>query len=175
MTLNIIIIVLLIAVYLRGRRQGLLRLLLRFLTYLVSWAVAYVLSRPLGTLIAGLFPAVNSKGGFLDDAAHLTDVNSFFYNGLAFTIIFLVVAGFGAWIIRRFGWIQHVPLLGRVNGVAGGIFTAILAYLLIGWALMILQYWPGQWMQAQMTSSGLARWIINKTPLLAQTIISWIG
>ena len=175
MSLSIIIIILLLAGFAAGHRQGLVKMLLRIVTFAAAWICARLAARPLGALIAGVLPSIGHSGGYLTNPAHLTDTTSFFYNGIAFTIAFAIVSTLGWWFIRRMGWVRRVPVLGTINAIAGGVVTLVLVYLLIGWCLMILQYWPGRWIQLQMAQSGLARAIINETPYLSQTIISWIG
>ena len=59
------------------------------------------------------------------------------------------------------------------NGIAVlGILSLIIGYVVIYVALVILQLWPAGWWQMQLANSGLAQFMINQTPALAQLVIN---
>ena len=66
-----------------------------------------------------------------------------------------------------------MPVLGTLNGWAGGLLDVLLGYLIIFMVLIIFQMWAAVWWQDQLANSGLAQWIILKTPILAENALHW--
>ena len=159
MILTVIILAILIAAGLRGYRQGFVALMLSLVIYFVAWLLASW--------------GANGFGSFLTSNLTLA-TNQLFYHGIAFFILFLIVNALGRWLIRRFHWVNRIPLIGWVNQWAGGIVNLVIAYLIIFILLVIFQVLPIEGWQNQLTASGLAQWIIHQTPFLTQWFFNWI-
>lgn len=90
-------------------------------------------------------------------------------------IIFYGVTWFSRWLLRRLRFLKKVPVVGTVNGWAGGILDVICGYLIIFMFLMIFQMWPNAWWQDQLAQSGLAQWMITETPIVTTAAIHWFS
>ena len=78
-------------------------------------------------------------------------------------------------VVKKSSFFKKVPVVGTVNRWAGGCLDLLIGYLIIFMILMVFQLWPGQWWQDQLANSGLAQWIILKTPILAENAIHWFA
>ncbi len=146
-------------------------------TYLLGWVVARLGAKSLGLVLSNILPSIGeheaSATGSTFSSMLSISSNQFFYNGIAFFIIFYGITFFSRWLLKRVSFLKRVPVLGTVNGWAGGILDVVVGYLIIFMVLMVFQLWPGSWWQEQLANSGLAQWIILKTPGLAESAIHW--
>lgn len=172
MILTTLIILILIGCFLHGHRRGLLTMILMLGTYLVSWLVARSGAQIIGSWLKSFLPDIGTQATF---SAHLlSDINNslFFYNGLAFMLIFTIVSILCHWVIRRLNWIKRLPVIGTVDQVAGGLLSFLIGYAIIYLVLIVMQLWPAGWWQMQIANSELARLIINQTPGMAHLVIN---
>lgn len=179
MILTTVILVILLGCWLNGRKRGVIAIVISTATYFLGWLLARVGSRPLGLFLSSILPSIGSQPATLD-GSHLsnaitTSSNQFLYNGIAFMIIFYGVTWFSRWLLRRLRFLKKVPVVGTVNGWAGGILDVICGYLIIFMFLMIFQMWPNAWWQDQLAQSGLAQWMITETPIVTTAAIHWFS
>ncbi|MBD5806422.1 CvpA family protein [Lactobacillus sp. 0.1XD8-4] len=171
MILTTFIILILIGCFVNGHRRGLLTMVLMLGTYIIAWLVARQGTQLVGSWLKSLLPSIGDEATF--SANLLADVNSnlFFYNGIAFMIIFTIVSILCHWGIRQLNWIKKIPVIGTVDKLAGGVISFLIGYLIIFVVLIVMQLWPAGWWQMQMATSELAQLIINQTPGLAHLMI----
>lgn len=171
MILTTLIILILMGCFINGRRRGLLMMILMLGTYVVSWLVAKEGTQLVGGWLKTFLPPIGDEATF--SANLLNDVNNnlFFYNGIAFMIIFTVVSIICHWGIRQLNWIRRLPIIGTVDQLIGGLISFLIGYAIIYVVLIVMQLWPGEWWQLQIANSGLARFIITATPGMAQLVI----
>lgn len=175
MILTVIILAILIAAGLRGYRQGFVALMLSLVIYFAAWLMASWGANGFGSFLMQIFPQIGSNNAQTTLTSNLTlATNQLFYHGIAFLILFLIVNALGRWLIRRFHWVNRIPLIGWANQWAGGIVNLVIAYLIIFILLVIFQVLPIEVWQNQLTASGLAQWIIHQTPFLTQWFFNWI-
>lgn len=174
MILTVGIIVILIISFSFGRHRGLLRMLFGLVSYVVAILIAKASSMIVGTKLAALFPIVKTTSQTGGSALTADNGNQFLYNGIAFIIIFIIVRLICRWVIRRFNLITKLPVIHQVNALLGGVMNVLLTYVTIFFLLTIFQVWPSDWWQTQMSTSGLATWIINSTPVLSQQVVYWL-
>lgn len=176
MVLTAVIVIILIGCWLHGRRRGLLGLVISFAGYLLAWGVARFGSRLLGPLLAGILPPLGQATPPAGASNLVVSAGStFFYNGLAFMGVFGLVTFLSRWLLRRVNWLNRLPMVGTVNGLAGGLVDLLFGYLIIFTFLLIFQLLPLPWWQNQLASSGLAQWIITQTPGLGHLVVSWLS
>lgn len=175
MVLTTIIILMLIGAFCYGHRRGILSIVLSALVYLVAWIGSSAFSRLIGTWLAGWLPATDSTTPLSgNQLAHL-DLNLFFYRGIAFIIGFIVIVIILRLLIRQLNWVKHIPILGSIDRIIGGLAALIICYLAILVVLMIIQLWPNGWWQMQLANSELARLMITETPIITSLLIQMIG
>lgn len=173
MILTIIIILILIGSFLRGRRRGLLRMVLNLISYVIAIGVARFGAVSFGNKLADWFPTVDTastSGTIVSEHSG----NQFLYNGLAFIILFVVVLLICHWIVRKLNLITKVPVIHQLNGAFGGLISLVISYVTIFLLLTVFQVWPSDWWQAQLTASNLATWIIDNTPGLSNQVVYWL-
>ena len=175
MILTVIILAILILSWIRGYRLGLVGLLLSVGVYLVAWFVASWGANGFGRVLISIFPQIGTDDAQTTLAANLTTAtNQLFYHGIAFLILFLMINALGRWLIRRFHWLNHIPVLGWVNQLSGGLVDVVIAYLIIFVLLVIFQVLPIEWWQSQLSASGMAQCMIHQTPLLTKWLFNWL-
>lgn len=172
MVLTTLIILILIGCFINGHRKGLLMMALYTGTYIVSWLIARSTAPRVGTLFSNFLPDVSQSAGYSSVILQAANNNTFFYNGVAFLVVFIVVAFLCHWGINKLRWIKRVPIIGTLDQLAGGLLSLVIGYVVIFVVLVVLQLWPAGWWQTQMASSGLAQLIINQTPGLAQMVLA---
>ena len=173
--LSIIIAVLLLAAVLRGRYLGFVRSLLSLGGRFVVYAVAVLMSHRLGSWIHETFLmtvqarwAANGVPEFVSDKA-----NEFLASGLAFGLIMIIGTFIVSSIERSLRFINHVPLLGTVNRLAGMLVYGLLVYVEIFFVLQLTQTWEIPWYHDAMIQSPIAQWILNQTPYFSDAIYQW--
>lgn len=88
-------------------------------------------STVVGDKLADLFPILKTStqnaGSTLNDG----NGNQFFYNGIAFIVIFIIVLFLCRWITRRFNLITKLPVIHQLNAILGGLINFGLTYITI--------------------------------------------
>lgn len=169
------IIIVLIISFSIGHRRGMVKMILGLVGYLLALMVAKTGSSIVGAKLAELFPVLPTAMQNTGSALNESNGNQFFYNGIAFIVIFLVVLFICRWLTRRFNLITKLPVIHQLNAMLGGLINFGLTYITIFFLLTIFQVWPSEWWQSQLTTSGLASWIINDTPVLSQQVVYWLA
>jgi hypothetical protein len=82
--------------------------------------------------LKSLLPSIGTPATFSESLLANVNSNLFFYNGIAFMIIFTIVSILCHWGIRQLNWIKRIPVVGTVDKIAGGlnlIFDWLFDYL----------------------------------------------
>lgn len=170
MILTVAIVIALILGFRHGYHRGLLRMLLSIVGYIVALMIARAATATIGATLANFFPILSDTG----NTTQISDVNAFFYRGIAFMLVFGLVLGVCRWLIRRLNILTKVPIIHQANAMAGGMISLALVYLTIFIILVVLQVWPGTGWQTQLNQSVVAQWIIDKTPIISQQFMTWL-
>ena len=141
MILTTFIILILMGCFINGHRRGLLTMTLMLGTYIVAWIVARQGAQLIGGWLKSLLPSIGTPATFSESLLANVNSNLFFYNGIAFMIIFTIVSILCHWGIRQLNWIKRIPVVGT------------------------------GWWQMQIANSELARFMINQTPGIAHLVI----
>lgn len=174
MILTTIILVILLGCWINGRQKGFMEIVIHAATYFIGWILARLGSSFLGTILSTILPSIsNHQNAATSMPGMVTNTNQFFYNGLAFMIIFYGVTFLSRWLLKRLRFLKKVPVIGTANRWLGGLLDVLVGYLIIFMILVILQVWPSAAWQNQLAQSGLAQWMISQTPLLAREAMNW--
>lgn len=174
MVLTTVIILILVGCFINGRRRGLLMMILYAATYLVSWLVAKMAAPLVGSWLANLLPNVTNGSSYSGQLLATVNLDHFFSNGVAFMLIFAIVAFLCHWLIRQLNWVRRLPIIGMLDKLAGGVLSLLIGYVILFVILVVMQLWPAEWWQMEIANSGLARFIIDQTPILAQLVLQTI-
>lgn len=175
MILSTAILIILVAGIVHGWHRGLLVVVVSLGIYLLSLVVSRATAPVVGGILAAGRPELSSPTSYTNALLAHTNATVFFYNGLAFTVIFVIVSFILHWAARQFNWLRRLPLLGSLNGLAGAVVAGTITYLMVYVLLLIFQLWPNGWWQYQFSQSEVAQWIVNNTPQLASLFVSWLG
>ncbi|MGP6139643.1 MULTISPECIES: CvpA family protein [unclassified Jeotgalibaca] len=171
----IILFILFIGIY-AGMRRGLILQVVHTVGYVISFFVAknyYLqLSEHLEMLIPYSQPGIGDEMIYYNTIEKL-NLDIAFYNALSFLLIIAV-----GWLVTRIiGYMLNslafIPVLKQVNTLGGGVLGFIMQYIGIFLSLTFLTFIPFDFIQNQLSGSGLANWIIQNTPFLSQTIYDW--
>ena len=171
MILTTFIILILMGCFINGHHRGLLTMTLMLGTYIVAWIVARQGAQLIGGWLKSLLPSIGTPATFSESLLANVNSNLFFYNGIAFMIIFTIVSILCHWGIRQLNWIKRIPVVGTVDKIEGGLISFLIGYLIIYVVLLIMQLFPAGWWQMQIANSELARFMINQTPGIAHLVI----
>lgn len=175
MVLSTAIVLVLCAAMVRGWHRGLLAVVVSLAIYLITLVVARIIAPVIGQLIAASQPSVNGRTTFAGSLLADANPTVFFYNGIAFSVIFVVISFLLHHLARQLSWLSRLPVLGTVNSFTGAAVAMIISYLMIYVLLLIFQLWSNGWWQYQFSQSEVARWIVNNTPQLASLLVNWLG
>lgn len=160
-----------------GFYSGAKRGLVLQIVYTVGYFIAYLVAKQnykelashLELYIPYPSPTEETKLLFFDQKL-LLDMDQAFYGAVAFLIIL-----FSGWLIVRFvGIFAHkltfIPVLKQTNGLAGGILSFLVLYVGIFLVLSTLAMLPVDGIQNQLKNSGLARFIVESTPIFTNQV-----
>ncbi|MBF8808420.1 MAG: CvpA family protein [Enterococcus lacertideformus] len=176
--LNLLILFILLIAFFSGARRGFSMQIVYTVGYILSFIAAQYFYKNLASHLELYipYPAVtaNSKMVFFDQLFSFR-LDEAFYAGVAFLLILFV----GSLITRFIGIFVHtltyIPILQQVDWLAGGVLSVIVAYVTIFLLLSLLTFVPVDIIQKQFSGNSLARFIVEKTPLLTDKIYNlWI-
>lgn len=167
---DLIIIILLFAGLVSGAKRGLIVQLIQMAGFLISIIVAYLYYKPLAEkLVLWIpYPSVD-ENTTLKFAVEQLDLSHTFYQLLAFALIFFVVKFAIQIFASLFDFLRHIPILGGLNRILGGLFGVIEAYLLIFIVLYVIALLPIDGIQKYVESSFLTTLILDYTPIISKT------
>lgn len=166
---DLIIIILIFAGLVSGARKGLVIQLIQMVGFIISCIVAYIYYKPLAEkLVLWIpYPSVD-QNTTLKFALEQLDLGQTFYQMLAFAIIFFVVKFAIQIVASLFDFLRHIPVLGGLNRILGGLLGVINAYLLIFIVLYVLALLPLESLQKYIDQSVLTKLILEYTPIISK-------
>lgn len=174
MILSAIMIIWMIGAALYGRHLGLMRTITVWGGRVLIWVIAALLSHRFGTFLSDTFFSDLQIKGTTALPSTLTDkALEFFSSGVAFALIMFVGSLTIRTINRSLTFINKVPLIGGLNRLLGMLVALVMVHVEIFLILNIVRIWPNTWLQTQLTSSPMAQYILNKTPVLSESIYTW--
>ena len=176
--LSLLIILFLLIAFFSGAKRGFALQVVYTVGYLLSFLVAQYFYKQLADHLELYipYPAVTptSKLVFFDQTISFS-LDQAFYAGIAFLLI--LMAG---WLITRFVGIfahsqTYLPVLKQVDWLAGGLLSVVVTFVMIFLLLSLLSFVPADFIQNQFKNSGLARYIVENTPILTNKIYDlWV-
>lgn len=171
--ISILILVVLAWTFYIGYSRGLILQAFYSASSILAMIVAAQFYRGLANTLSLWVPyssAIEGATTYFFPSSQLFQLDQVFYAGLAYLIIYNIVYS----IARFFGIFVHlVPrrIFDRLGGnIVAGILAAGVALFVIEMALMVLSTIPMSQIQEPLNSSGLARFIINNTPITSNIL-----
>lgn len=163
--LDIIIVILFIISILEGWKRGLLTSLVRLLSSILIFILAFSLKGPISLILIEHLPFISFGGIF----AGITSINIILYEGLAFLLCTVILSILFKIILKFTGVINKLLnatiILGLPNKLGGAIINFIRYYVIIFIIVFIISLIPRT--SEYVLESNLSRAILNKTPILS--------
>lgn len=176
--LTLFILLLLALGFYTGAKRGLVLQVLYSVGYLVSYFVARMYYKDLASHLELYVPypsaTPDSKLVFFNQEISL-DLDQAFYAAVAFLLLL-----FAGWLVIRFlaiflRGLTFIPVLKQVNWILGGLLSVIVVYVGLFLVLTMVSMIPTDLVQNQFRASGLARGIVENTPILSKQIYQlWV-
>ncbi|MCH4057343.1 MAG: CvpA family protein [Lactobacillaceae bacterium] len=164
MILSIIIIILLLNALFRGYHRGLVKELLFSVGTLLVFLIALFYDAQFGDFLLKL----TKRGDPTDPFA------SFVAQSIAFWIIMLIGHILVRWLARLSQSVTWLPVIKQANGIGGALIAVVMMYLGLFLALALLNIITPDWFVNQYTSSPVAQFIVERTPVVSQQVIDWL-
>lgn len=169
--IDLILLILLVFGIFVGLKRGFILQLLHLVGFIIAFIVAMryydVISPHLELWVPYPdLPEDASWAVFLGE----TSMESAFYNAIAFFIIFFAVRILLQIIASMLDFVAELPILRSLNKLLGGVFGFIEVYLILFLLLYIGALVPVEVVQSIIEQSGIATFIIEKTPYLSEEI-----
>jgi uncharacterized membrane protein required for colicin V production len=169
---TLLILFALVIGFLIGLRRGLILQLVHLLSFIIALVVARLFYKDLGPKLEMWvpFPSSADTGSTLGTVFNITDLDSAFYNAIAFFIIFIGVKIVLQLIGSMLDFLAQLPLLRQFNQLAGGAVGFVEMYLGVFIVLFIGALLPIESLQEHIQNSSLAKAIIMNTPFLSDWV-----
>lgn len=164
MILSIIIIALLLHAIFRGYHRGLVKELLFSVGTLLVFLVALFYDAQFGDFLLKL----TKRGDPTDPFA------AFVAQSIAFWLIMLIGHIIVRWLAHLSQSVTWLPVIKQANGLGGAIIAVLMMYLGIFLALSLLNIITPSWFVNQYTSSPVAQFMVERTPIVSQRVVDWL-
>lgn len=163
--LDIIIIILFIISFLEGWKRGLLTSLVKLVSSILIFILAFLLKGPISLIFIEHLPFISFGGIF----AGITSINIILYEGLAFLLCVLVLSIVFKILLKLTGVINKLLnatiILGLPNKLGGAIINLLRYYIIAFIIIFIVSLIPKT--SEYVLESNLSNAMLNKTPILS--------
>lgn len=171
--ITLILLVILVFGFFMGLKRGFILQLIHLVGFIVSFIVAKMYYQKLSANLSLWIPYPDLKA----DGAWAVFLNSMplenaFYNGIAFVAIFIVVKIVLQIIATMLDFVSRIPVLNMFNKFGGAILGFLEVYFIMFIVLFIGALIPIQFIQDKISTSRLAMFIVEKTPILSDLFTS---
>lgn len=167
--IDIIILFLLLMGTLVGLKRGFILQLIKLISFVVSILVASMFYQSLAPQLTWI-PAPNFSGGQAQLAFFSGNLETAYYNTIAFIILFILTKILLAIIGGLLTTIASIPVIKQVNKLLGGVLGFLETYLFVFILLFVAALLPVDALQAMMSKSILADVIVGNTPYLSSLV-----
>lgn len=154
--------------FLMGLRRGLILQALHLTGYIISFIIATIYYQKLAEKISLYIPYADlpADGAWAVFLANMP-LEEAFYNGISFVIIFIGAKIVLQIIATMLDFVARLPILKWINSLFGAILGFVEIYLIAFILLYVAALVPITKVQTIIEGSGLATFIIEKTPYLS--------
>ncbi|MUV39377.1 putative transmembrane protein YshB [Lentibacillus sp. JNUCC-1] len=169
--IDVLLFILLVFGFLMGLKRGLILQALHLTGFIIAFAVAVIYYDDLAEKLIVFIPYPDLP----EDATwavflQTLPLESAFYNAIAFAIIFFAVKILIQIIASMLDFVASLPILNSVNSLLGALLGFMEVYLILFVVLYILALVPMGNVQAWISDSSIAMFIIEHTPILSEKI-----
>ncbi|TXL62525.1 CvpA family protein [Cerasibacillus terrae] len=168
---NLIVILFLLFGFLMGLKRGLILQVFHLVGFIVAFIVAALSFKKLSSHLEMWIPFPGfSDQNVWSDVLNSAPVQDAFYNAIAFAIIFFITKIILQIIASMLDFVASFPILNSVNKLLGAFLGFVEVYLIVFIVLFILSLTPIDTIQNWLSTSTLAKVIIQSTPILSNKI-----
>lgn len=160
--IDIIILFLLLMGTLVGLKRGFILQFIKLISFVVSILVASMFYQSLAPQLTWI-PAPNFSGGQAQLAFFSGNLETAYYNTIAFIILFILTKILLAIIGGLLTTIASIPVIKQVNKLLGAVLGFLETYLFVFILLFVAALLPVDALQTMMSKSMLADVIVNST------------
>ncbi|MBR3207264.1 MAG: CvpA family protein [Bacillus sp. (in: Bacteria)] len=164
--IDIIILFLLLMGTLVGLKRGFILQFIKLISFVVSILVASMFYQSLAPQLTWI-PAPNFSGGQAQLAFFSGNLETAYYNTIAFIILFILTKILLAIIGGLLTTIASIPVIKQVNKLLGAVLGFLETYLFVFILLFVAALLPVDALQTMMSKSMLVDVIVNSTPYLS--------
>ena len=171
--ISLIILLLLIFGFFMGLKRGFILQLMHLTGFIIAFIVAAFYYKKLSVHLSLWIPYPDIGDSTIWAIFNSTmPLESAFYNGIAFILIFFVTKIVLQIIASMLDFLARMPVLRPINKLLGSILGFLEVYLILFVLLFVLALAPIGKVQAKLDGSFMAKLIIEKTPFLTNGIES---
>ncbi|AVM24948.1 CvpA family protein [Bacillus pumilus] len=167
--IDIIILFLLLMGTLVGLKRGFILQFIKLISFVVSILVASMFYQSLAPQLTWI-PAPDFSGGQAQLAFFSGNLETAYYNTIAFIILFILTKILLAIIGGLLTTIASIPVIKQVNKLLGGVLGFLETYLFVFILLFVAALLPVDALQTMMSKSILADVIVSNTPYLSSLV-----
>ncbi|WP_458109781.1 CvpA family protein [Bacillus zhangzhouensis] len=167
--IDIIILFLLLMGTLVGLKRGFILQFIKLISFVVSILVASMFYQSLAPQLTWI-PAPNFSGGQAQLAFFSGNLETAYYNTIAFIILFILTKILLAIIGGLLTTIASIPVIKQVNKLLGGVLGFLETYLFVFILLFVAALLPVDALQTMLSKSMLADVIVGNTPYLSSLV-----
>ena len=169
--LDLILVVLVVFCVINGKNKGFVRVVLELGSFIIAYMIAARLGPYVGTILDSMFN-ISDK---VKDSINIPFVDTTneiirFVNIVGYLVVFTVSRFVLSIIIVQTSILNHIPLLGSANKVAGAMTGFIKGYLFSLVIVWLLSFVAVDWAQNLVDSSFLAPALLNSFPSLYEKL-----
>ncbi|WP_226569002.1 CvpA family protein [Bacillus stratosphericus] len=167
--IDIIILFLLLMGTLVGLKRGFILQTIKLISFVVSILVASMFYQSLAPQLTWI-PAPDFSGGQAQLAFFSGNLETAYYNTIAFIILFILTKILLAIIGGLLTTIASIPVIKQLNKLLGGVLGFLETYLFVFILLFVAALLPVDALQTMISKSMLADVIVGNTPYLSSLV-----
>ncbi|CAK8054661.1 CvpA family protein [Eupransor demetentiae] len=171
MVLMILGLILVLLMIYSGYQAGLVHVLARLILFVLIFFVATQLSKPLGQVGVHFLTGHFIRPQVPDNVSQ--DGSQFLASGLAFSLIMFLGSMLSRYLLRSVHFVRRIPILGRLDGLLGGLFYGAVGLVICFFILQVLSVIPNFWIQNQLVNSPVLNYFLDRFPVFSQNIYQW--
>lgn len=163
-----ILILLLLGLW-TGYRQGLMLQLVKLVTLVASYGVAFLFYKPFAQQLTQWFPLSTQSGkGMFSSVAGILPIQQILYYSISFALIFIGAGIVLRWVGSILNAVANLPILSIVNHLGGGFLGLVKSSLILLLLLVIAYALPLSDVHQAIDGSVLGSYAVKKSPGLLQ-------
>lgn len=152
-----------------GYRQGLMLQLVKLVTLVASYGVAFLFYKPLAQKLTEWFPIATQSGkDIFSSVAGVLPIQQMIYSSISFALLFIGAGIVLRWVGSILNEVAKLPILSIINRLGGGFLGLVKSSIIILLLLVIAYALPLPAVHQAIDGSMLGSYAVKKSPGLLQ-------